>query len=162
MSTLHEARRVLLVADLTGYTRAVHSMEALQLARLLDRYYHELEAAIVQHGGRVVKFMGDAVFAIFEDGAGRQAVACARALDGLVRQSELPWNAQLGVNIHSAVVAEGDLGGRFDVVGAGVNYLFRMGGGGLNISEPVYRMLPDGERGVWRKEKPPATYHLGP
>jgi adenylate cyclase len=159
---LREARRVLLAADLTGYTRAVLSMDALELARLLDRWYRDVEGIITKHSGRVVKFMGDAVFAVFEDGAGVQAVACARALDDLVCKGDLPWNAQLSVHVHASVVAEGTLGGRYDVVGAGVNHTFRMGGVGIAISEPVYRMLPDAQRAAWQKEKPPATYRFKP
>jgi hypothetical protein len=47
------------------------------------------------------------------------------------------------------------------VIGSGVNHLFNMGGGsGLRISEPVYRQLANDARGVWRRNKPPATYSL--
>jgi class 3 adenylate cyclase len=70
-----------------------------------------------------------------------------------------------GVNVHLAVVAEGDLGAgadrRYDVVGAAVNHLFRMGGGpGVRISEPVYQRLPGERRAPWRRQEPPATYTL--
>ena len=87
-------------------------------------------------------------------------MACGKALDALVRKADLPWNAQLGVHIHASVVAEGTLGGVFDVVGAGVNFAFRMGGYGISISEPVFRMLPTAARDEWNKEKPPAVYRL--
>ena len=160
MNELREARRVILAADFTGYTKAVHSMDALEIASVLDRYYREVDRIVREHGGRVVKYMGDGFFAVFEAEAGVQAVACGKALDAMVRKSDLPWNAQLGVHIHASVVAEGTLGGFFDVVGAGVNFAFRMGGYGISISEPVYRMLPDEVRGEWKKEKPPAVYRL--
>jgi class 3 adenylate cyclase len=160
MTKLHEARRVILAADLTGYTKAVHAMDALELATMLERYYAGVTELVGKHGGRIVKFMGDGFFAVFEDGAGVPAVACGKALEAYVRTADLHWNAQLGVHIHASVVAEGTLGGQFDVVGAGVNFAFRMGGYGLSISEPVYRMLPDEVRGEWKKEKPPAVYRL--
>ena len=160
MEQLHEARRVILAADLTGYTKAVHAMDALELAKLLEGYYADVTAIVVKHGGRVVKFMGDGFFAVFGEKEGVQAVACGKALDAMVRKADLPWNAQLGVHIHASVVAEGTLGGAFDVIGAGVNFAFRMGGYGISISEPVFRMLPDEARGEWKKEKPPAVYRL--
>ncbi len=71
----------------------------------------------------------------------------------------------VGANIHLSVVVEGELGTgasrRYDILGAGVIHVFRMGAGpGIRISEPVYRQLPNNERGPWKKQQPPATYTL--
>ncbi len=71
----------------------------------------------------------------------------------------------MGANIHLSVVVEGQLGTgdsrRYDILGAGVIHVFRMGAGpGIRISEPVYRQLPNDARGPWKKQQPPATYTL--
>ena len=68
----------------------------------------------------------------------------------------------LGVNVHLARVAAGTFaGGRYDLIGTGVNHAFLMGrGAGIRVSEPVYRQLPNDQRGPWRKRKPPAVYEL--
>lgn len=162
-TALREVRRVLLFADLTGYTRVSNRLGALDLARALDRLYRAWDAAIGARGGRVVKFMGDACLAVFGGDAGPAAVACAEALAAEIPAVGLPWEARVNVCVHAAVVAEGGFGadGRFDVVGSGVNYVFAMAkGAGVRISEPVFRQLPNHQRGPWGKEKPPATYVL--
>lgn len=157
------AKLVLLSVDLAGYARWAARLEALPIAAMLDDWYARTTAILEHHGGRVVKFIGDAVFAVFPDDACLGAVAAGRALfDAGGPVPEL----RVGVSIHVAQVAAGDLGPpshrRFDVIGVGVNHLFRMGGGaGLRLSEPVYRRLPNADRLAWRKDEPPATYHLG-
>ncbi len=166
-----ERKLALLTVDLTGYTRAVAGARAIDVATFLDGYYRLCAMAVKQHGGRVVKFMGDACFAVFPEERAANAVDCALDL-----QSEAPKLAggsslygarppAVGSNVHLATVAEGMLGAdddqRYDVFGEGVNHLFRMGGGaGIRISEPVYRSLPNDRRGPWEKTKPPATYVL--
>lgn len=153
---------VLLSLDLAGYTRWSAHHEALEIAAMLDRYYTLASEVITRHGGRVVKFMGDGVFAAFADERCTDAIAAGHEL--LAIDIGAPVLVP-GVAIHVAQVAAGDIGPpahrRWDVVGIGVNHLFRMGGGpGLRLSEPAYRRLPNDARGGFRKDEPPATYHL--
>jgi class 3 adenylate cyclase len=123
---------------------------------------------VTTRDGRVVKFMGDACFAVFPEDRALSAVDAALAVThGLDKVCSSGLRFGVGANVHMATVAEGELGAesdrRYDVVGAGVNHLFRMGGGaGVRITEPVYRQLPNERRGAWRKQKPPATYVLAP
>jgi adenylate cyclase len=156
------AKLVLLSVDLAGYARWAARHEALEIAQMLDRFYAEVARIVESHGGRVVKLMGDGVFAVFPDERCVDAIDAAQQL--LAIDVGEPTTLQPGVAIHVAQVAAGELGPtphrRFDVVGAGVNHLFRMGGGpGLRISEPAYRRLPNDRRSGWRKDEPPATYH---
>jgi len=153
----------LFAADLAGYTRGVAEMDALELARFLDGYYRLCGGEVRARGGRVVKFMGDACFATFPEDACVAAVECAQSIVRLVGARRERFFVGVGANIHLSTVAEAELGAdedrRYDVIGAGVNHLFRMGGGaGIRISEPVYRQLPNERRGDWHKQKPPATY----
>jgi adenylate cyclase len=161
---MKETKLVLLAADLAGYTKACAHLDALSIARFLDRWYRQVSPSIASRGGRVVKFIGDGVFAVFPETAAVAAVDAASELREAInalRGNE--WRIDLGANVHIAIVAEGEVGleGRYDVFGSGVNHLFRMGGGpGIRISEPVYRQLPNEARGPWNKMKPPATYTL--
>jgi adenylate cyclase len=162
---MKETKLVLLAADLAGYTKACAHLEALSIAQFLDRWYRQASPIITSRGGRVVKFIGDGMFAVFPEQAAVAAVDAASALREAIntlRGNE--WRVDLGANVHIAIVAEGEVGpeDRYDVFGSGVNHLFRMGGGpGIRISEPVYRQLPNEARGPWNKLKPPATYTLG-
>jgi adenylate cyclase len=160
-----ETKLCLLAADLAGFARACTHQGALDIAQFLDRWYRQITPIITARGGRVVKFMGDGVLAVFPEEATLAAVDAATALRAAVAElrSESQWRVDLGANVHLAIVAEGDVGPdevrRYDVFGSGVNHLFLMGGGpGVRISEPVYRQLPNEVRDAWNKQRPPATY----
>ena len=160
-----EARRVILVADLAGFTRAIGPLETTALAELVHRFYTVAAARVEDHGGRVVKFIGDGCLSLFDEDAAPGAVACARDLGTSVRElgTEFGIELDVGANVHMATVAEGDYGaGRsagFDVIGAGVIHAFRMGAGpGIRISEPVFRRLPNDQRRAWKRRQAPATY----
>jgi len=160
-----ETKLCLVTADLAGFARACTSLDALSIAQFLDRWYRQCAPIITSRGGRVVKFMGDAVLAVFPEPAVLAAVDAATALRSALAElrAETQWRVDLGANVHLAIVAEGEFGPdedlRYDVFGSGVNHLFLMGGGpGIRISEPVYRQLPNELREAWNKQRPPATY----
>jgi len=160
-----EVRRVILIADLAGFTRAVGPLETTELAELVHRFYAAAAARVEDHGGRVVKFIGDGCLALFDEDAALAAVACARELAPTVRElgAEAGIALDVGANVHMATIAEGEFGAGasagFDVIGAGVIHAFRMGAGpGIRVSEPVYRRLPNDQRGAWKRRQPPATY----
>lgn len=162
-----ETKLCLLAADLAGFARACTGESALAIATFLDRWYRQCASIVTSRGGRVVKFMGDGVLAVFAAERVLAAVDAASALSAATRElrADTRWRVDLGANVHLAIVAEGEIGPddarRYDVFGSGVNHLFRMGAGpGVRISEPVYRRLPDDLRAAWDKQRPPATYTL--
>ena len=164
---MQETKLCLLSADLAGFARACASLDAITIARFLDGWYRRCAPVITSRGGRVVKFMGDGVLAVFPEEATLAAVDAATALraQACELRTETSWRIDLGANVHLAIVAEGELGPddhrRYDIFGSGVNHLFLMGGGpGVRISEPVYRQLPNDVRDAWNKQRPPATYTL--
>jgi class 3 adenylate cyclase len=158
-----ERKLVLLVIDLAGTSRAVASFDAVRLAEFTSAFFAICGEAVAAHGGRVVKYLGDGCFAVFDE---REAVAAVdTALDVRSRLGEFretfDVDVELGANIHQAVVAEGEFepDGQYDIMGVGTIHAFRMGAGpGIRISEPVYRQLPNDERSLWTKHKPPAVY----
>jgi class 3 adenylate cyclase len=162
------SRFVFLVADLTGYHRVAraHSDEAMAL--FLDRFYRLAEHAVSEGGGEVIKFMGDAVLAVFPPDEAVRAVGATVTLQ--VQSARLAadhgFDMVLGANLHLGPAVLAELGAgrsrRRDVIGRAVNHTFMLGrGAGIRISEPVYRQLPSGERPPWEKHKPPAVYVLG-
>jgi class 3 adenylate cyclase len=137
------------------------------MADFLHGYYSVAEDAVGSSGGRIVKFIGDAVLAVFPDSAAAGAVSAAvsmrRDVERLGQQAGFP--VRLGVSVHMGTAVETELGKgssrRPDVIGRTVNQTFLLGRGpGIRISEPVYRKLPSGERTPWSKHKPPAVYVL--
>jgi adenylate cyclase len=164
---LAERRRVMLMVDLAGFTRAVAGLGPIDLAALVHRFYCLAGDAIESAGGTVVKFVGDGCLSVFDETDAVAAVACARDMQAPVHAlgREFSVDLEVGANVHLSIVVEGDYGGGAsrarDIVGPGVIHTYRMGAGeGIRISEPVYRKLPNDQRGAWTKRQPPATYTL--
>ncbi len=61
------ARKVvtILFFDLIGSTALGERLDPETLALVMTRYYGAMRAAVEAHGGRVEKFIGDAVMAVF-------------------------------------------------------------------------------------------------
>jgi adenylate cyclase len=164
-ATRVECRRVIMVADLAGFSRAVGPLSTVELAELVHRFYAAASALVESRGGQVVKFVGDGCLAVFGEDAAPIAVACAVDFADIAHELRDEFGIELavGANVHLATIVEGRFGAgpsaAFDVMGAGVMHAFRMGAGsGVRISEPVYRKLPNDQRRVWHRHQPPATY----
>jgi class 3 adenylate cyclase/predicted ATPase len=82
-------RITVLFSDVAGSTALGESLDAEPLLRIMSRYFEEMSAVIERHGGRVAKFIGDAVMAVFglptvrEDDAVRAVRAAAEMRDRL-------------------------------------------------------------------------------
>jgi class 3 adenylate cyclase len=162
-AVLRERQLVTMLVDLAGFTQSVAGLELHEVAELVDEFYRAAETILPEHGGRVVKLIGDGCVAVFEPDDALRALDAVDALRAEVRTLGARHNTRIdmGANIHMSTVAEGAFGrqGTYDVIGMGVIHTFRMGGGaGTRISEPVYRRLPSDRRSPWRKRQPPATY----
>jgi class 3 adenylate cyclase len=64
-----ECRRVILVADLAGFSRAVGPLSTVEVADLVHRFYAAAAALVESRGGRVVKFVGDGCLAVLPEDA---------------------------------------------------------------------------------------------
>jgi class 3 adenylate cyclase len=71
---LKVARAAMLFSDLTGSTALYTDVGDAAAFRLVDDHFDVLRAVVAEHGGAVVKTMGDAVMAAFTDTG-----SCARA-----------------------------------------------------------------------------------
>lgn len=161
------APMIIVVADLTGYARGFLSHSDSEMAGFLDRFYRMADGIIEGQGGRVIKFIGDAVLSVFPPDAASKAVAAAVTMQQAAASlaDDIGLDFRLGANIHlgDAIATEFGTGSsrRYDVIGRVVNQAFLLGrGGGIRLSERVYRKLPSGERSPWEKRKPPAVYVL--
>jgi class 3 adenylate cyclase len=152
-----------LFVDIKGFTRLTAVMRPDATMALL-RGFHEIVAGeVCAHGGRVHKYLGDGLMAVFGDEAARpddagDAIACAL---GMLERLEA-WNAgrrqagrqplKVGIGVHFGMVAFGRTGpkdaGEHAVVGASVNLASRLErvtrrlGTWLAISDDTVRALP--------------------
>lgn len=124
--------------DLRGFTSFSDQRPVTEVVRTLDQYFERVAEPVMANGGEVLKFIGDAMLAIFRVSQGGPADACTRALaaaeqalDGVARldtgQGE---RLRIGVALHLGQVMYGNLGARerldFTVIGAAVNEVCRI------------------------------------
>jgi adenylate cyclase len=132
---------VIWFCDLRGFTALGDSMPASELVRLLDRYFECVAGPIEDGGGEILKFVGDAVLAVFPcepdpRAATERALTAARsvleALGGWSRERSTQGLAglEMGISLHVGEVFYGNIGGRsrldFTVIGAAVNEASRV------------------------------------
>lgn len=121
-------RAVLWFSDLRGFTAMSESLGGSELIAALDTYFETMVRAVHEHGGEVLKFIGDGLLAVFRAGpeaeAARAAISAARsataALDGLTA----------GITLHVGDVVYGNIGAPsrldFTVIGPAVNAVTRL------------------------------------
>ena len=79
-----------LVGDIRGYTRLVQETTSAVLQHSINQVFDRLQKEVVRLGGTVKEYQGDAIFAFWEPGAGRdhaiRACRAALALNALSRE----------------------------------------------------------------------------
>jgi adenylate cyclase len=116
-----EKEIAILFADLRAFTRLAETKLPFDVVFLLNRYFAAMGHAIEDAGGKVDKFIGDGIMALFgiDEGAAdgcRHALEAARLmslrLDDLNRALEHEINAPLriGIGIHVGPVIVGEMG----------------------------------------------------
>ena len=139
-----EAREMtFLFTDLEGFTTLSEKVESRQLAHMLNAYLDGVCAAILSLEGTVDKFIGDAVFAIFNAPADQpdhadRAVQCALAIDRFsetFRAEQHAAGIPLGmtrIGVHSGRAVVGNFGShtrmQYTALGDTVNTASRLEG----------------------------------
>jgi adenylate cyclase len=149
----------LLFTDIRGFTGISEKMDAHSLVALLNEYFTAMVGIVMEEGGVVDKYIGDAIMAVFgapvpraDDAvnAVRAAVRMRRALVtlnvGLVARGLPPLRT--GIGIHTGEVVAGNIGSEarmeYTVIGDAVNLASRLESNtkelGVNvlISEDTY------------------------
>jgi len=147
LSAVHlegEEREIaILFADLRSFTRVAEQKLPYDVVFLLNRYFAAMGRAVEEAGGRVDKFIGDGVMALFgvEGDAGqacRRALAAARGMareldqlnDALAYDLEVPLRMGIGIHAGAVIVGAMGYGGATSVtaVGDSVNTASRLEG----------------------------------
>ena len=127
----------LMLCDLRGFTALSNRLPSARILALLNSYFDCVVPAITAAGGDVLKFMGDAVLAFFqdEDAARSCAAAFQGALGVLENLKEFPGaegRLEVGVALHYGEVSYGNVGSAsrldFTVIGSDVNLVSRIQG----------------------------------
>ncbi|WP_448205275.1 adenylate/guanylate cyclase domain-containing protein [Azospirillum sp. sgz302134] len=139
-------RAVLWYCDLRGFTPLADRLPREELIALLNGYFEIMGGAVEERGGEILKFIGDAMLAIFplEDGDHSGSAACTKALDAAeaalkameARNAErAAWGQptlRCGIALHIGDVMYGNIGSAnrldFTVIGPAVNLVNRIEG----------------------------------
>ena len=151
-----------LMSDLRGYTRFAEHGDPAVVMDVLNGFLGRMTDIIIEHGGTINEFIGDAIFAVFgaplehPDHAER-AAGCALAMQGAMAQINREHAAQgrprfemgIGVNTGEAVV--GNIGSeqraKYAIVGSAVNVAARVEGatvgGQVFLTAETYARIRD-------------------
>jgi adenylate cyclase len=146
-------RAVVWLCDLRGFTSLSEQLPRDTLIELLNQYFGSMCAAVDAGGGEVLKFIGDALLAIFPILDEAPAAVCARALAaaGHAQDAIIAVNAartgsgeariDYGIALHVGDVMYGNIGGEnrldFTVIGPAVNLASRIEGLCRDLGRPV-------------------------
>jgi adenylate cyclase len=125
----------LLLCDLRDFTGLCNRLPGDRVLELLNRYFDRVIPSVVDAGGEVLKFMGDAVLAYFSCGTPRvsrmAALSAAHNMLGkLARRAVAETDLHAGVALHYGNVSYGNIGSGtrldFTVIGPDVNLVSRI------------------------------------
>lgn len=151
---LHGEKREIfcLFSDLEGFTKLTHAVEPEMIARLLNDYLDRLSAVVLEYGGTLDKFVGDAVVAFWgapiaypDDGERAVKAAYAMYLAGEEFRKAAPegvpkiGRTRVGVHYGDAVV--GNFGGegriQYTALGDAMNTAARLEGANKPLDTKV-------------------------
>ncbi len=154
----------ILFADVSGFTAMSETMDHEEVSTVINSLWMRVDNAILHHGGRIDKHIGDAVMAVFGAPTAREDDPERAILAGLRIQSELeawkqefvagdsPIKAQIlnlrlriGINTGPALVGTIGSTGEYTVIGDTVNLASRVESsataGSVLVSHNTYRLV---------------------
>lgn len=133
----------ILFSDIRGFTTLSESMEPEALIEVLNRYFTPMTESVLENGGMLDKYIGDAVMAFYNAPVNVEKhahAACLSALSMIDRLNKLNVDLKkegkpmirIGIGINTAEVIVGNIGSDakkdYTVIGDGVNLASRVEG----------------------------------
>ncbi len=162
---------VLLYSDMRNSTGLSQTLTPDAYVALANRYFDCIAGAVLDHGGEVLKFIGDGVLAIFpfDDITRPPEDMCRAALDtareAFARRGDLPESQQMefGIALHLGKVIYGNVGTRqrmdFTATGAAVAMVSRCEDMSAALDSPILATRAFADR-VGAPGKPLGAHHL--
>ena len=166
---LNSQRRnvAILFSDIRGFTSMSERLKPEQVVAVLNDYFMFSTEAISANHGKINKFIGDAVMAVFEDrphaekgnNASRNAIAAGLAMAERYHQMVPVWQGRAAAEISSAIgigiaygpAVMGNLGSKermeYTAIGDTVNFAARLcglaAGKEVRVSEDAFDLVRD-------------------
>ena len=144
-----EINAAIMFCDLRGSTRLEEELGREAYIELLNTFFDATSAIIHAHGGEVLKFIGDAVLAVFPDteegaDAGREALQAAREIVArlaALKEEEPGHCCECSIGICYGQVTYGNVGSQerldFTVIGRPANVAARLGDYGKKVGHRI-------------------------
>ncbi len=147
-----------LFTDLSNFTTVAEAMEPLVLMNWLNQYMEEMSAIVIEHGGIINKYIGDAIMAIFGVPVKRDteldiaedalhAVRCAQQFNQRLKELNQQWQASglptitMRTGIQTGLLVAGSFGGslrmEYTVIGDTVNTASRLESFDKTVASPT-------------------------
>jgi len=140
-----EHRMVVAMADIAGFYKACQEKSDLDTFQMLDKYYFLVNGLVTDAGGKVLKFMGDALLMVYPEDKAKEAVA---SLGLLKSKAQAIWTEYdeacvVRTKAHVGSVVFGPMGPskQLDAIGNALNELFRMPWDGPAVSDELQKMV---------------------
>ena len=158
----HKREVTVLMSDLRGYTRFAEHGDPALVMEVLNDYLGRMADLIIEHGGTINEFIGDAIFAVFgapldhadhAERAAAAALAMQRAMAQINSDNVASGRPrfEMGIGVHTGEVVVGNIGSeqraKYAVVGAAVNLAARVEGctvgGQIFVTAPTLERIRD-------------------
>ena len=158
----HKREVTVLMSDLRGYTRFAEHGDPALVMEVLNDYLGRMADLIIEHGGTINEFIGDAIFAVFgapldhadhAERAAAAALAMQRTMAQINRDNVASGRPrfEMGIGVHTGEVVVGNIGSeqraKYAVVGAAVNLAARVEGctvgGQIFVTAPTLERIRD-------------------
>ncbi|BBO84151.1 hypothetical protein DSCO28_47170 [Desulfosarcina ovata subsp. sediminis] len=179
----HKNEATIFFADIRGFTAYSENREPELVVEMLNRYFEIATRAILDYGGYVDKFIGDAVLGVFGVPVFRKdhterAVRAALALKTQLQASSINGNTMLssvGIGLHTGPIVSGNIGSQdkmeYTVIGDTVNLASRLSSlaaaGEVLVTSAICEPLADriqvepaGVRSIKGKSEPVKTFRV--
>ena len=135
---VHHLKAAMLLADLRGFSRLTDELPEERIIELLNAFFDLVVPGVIGSGGDVLKYIGDAVIAIFPVTGDNPAPACESALAAAqttlaalqTAPPEVQQHISIDIALHYGDAAYGNIGSGnrldFTAVGRDVNILSRL------------------------------------
>ncbi len=148
-----ERELTLMFTDLEGFTKFCHGRDPRQTAEILNAYLDAMTAIVLEHGGTLDKYVGDAIVAfwgapIASADDTERAVACALAMQAegarITERALAEHGVALGrtrIGIHRGPVIVGNFGGtnrmQYTAMGDAMNIAARLESANKQIGSDI-------------------------
>lgn len=164
MSAVQKREMLVSFFDLTGFMKLAQQKSEEEVFQIISEFCEKSGKIIEENGGKVIKFIGDAGIAVFDDNNVDTGVKTLKNMklniDGWFQEMNLP--CRLMIKLHFGSVMYGMIGTpsdkRIDIIGETVNQAATLKSYGFSMTAQVFRKLNEETRKLFKKHTPSIRY----